>query len=129
MVGEHPDNCVYPDLLIRIVPRPHVNPRYLVLILNSGIVRSQMESIARTANGTLKISGEDVCALQVPIPEPDVQTDILRLVDRESEKLVSLSNAVVRHISLLKSLRASLITAAVTGQIDVRSYQKEATCP
>jgi type I restriction enzyme, S subunit len=129
MVSEHPENCVYPDLLIRIVPCPHVNPRYLVLILNSGIVRSQIESIARTSNGTLKISGEDVCALQVPIPEPSVQSVILRSVDCESEKLVSLSNAVKRHISLLQTLRANLITAAVTGQIDVRNYQKEAACP
>jgi type I restriction enzyme S subunit len=129
MVSEHPENCVYPDLLIRIVPCPRVYPRYLVLILNSGIVRSQIESIARTSNGTLKISGEDVCSLQVPIPEPNVQSEILRSVDCESEELVSLSNAVKRHISLLQTLRANLITAAVTGQIDVRNYEEEAACP
>lgn len=127
MVGDHPENCVYPDLLIRIVPRPDVDPRYLVLIMNSGIVRSQIESIARTSNGTLKISGGDVCALQVPIPEPKVQADILRSVDCESERLDSLSNAVRRHIFLLKTLRANLISAAVTGQIDFGRYGKEAT--
>jgi type I restriction enzyme, S subunit len=95
IVQEHPANCVYSDLLIRIVPQRNVDSRYLVLVINSGIVRSQVESIARTSNGTLKISGGDVCALRVPIPDPKAQAAILREVDGESAKLDCLSNAVV----------------------------------
>jgi type I restriction enzyme S subunit len=127
IVSEHPEYCVYPDLLIRLTPLPHVDSRYLVLVLNSGIVRSQVESLARTSNGTLKISGGDVCSLQVPIPSLEVQSALLRDVNQEATKLNELSAAITTHIGLLKAHRASLVTAAVTGQIDVRQYGKEAT--
>ncbi len=128
IVSEHPEHCVYPDLLIRLTPHRNVDSRYLVLVLNSGIVRSQIESLARTANGTLKISGADVCSLQLPIPSIEVQTALLRDMDREATKLDQLSGTISTHIGLLKAHRASLVTAAVTGQIDVRSYHREAPC-
>lgn len=128
IVGDYPDNCVYPDLLIRIVPRQNIDSRYLVLVMNSGIVRSQIESIARTSNGTLKISGGDLCGLQVPIPQREVQARILREFDRESAKIDCLLNAVKRQVGLLKVHRGVLITSAVTGEIDVRNYRLEAPC-
>ena len=56
--------------------------------------------------------------LQPPIPE---QRAVSAFVARATAKLDSLIRHTERSISLLVERRAALITAAVTGQIDVRA--------
>ena len=53
-----------------------------------------------------------------PLPEQDT---ILRHIDRETARIEDLIAKTKRSIALLKEKRAALITAAVTGKIDVRA--------
>jgi type I restriction enzyme S subunit len=55
--------------------------------------------------------------LQPPIKE---QNEIVSFLDRETAKLDSLTDEAQRGIELLKERRTALISAAVTGKIDVR---------
>ena len=47
-------------------------------------------------------------------------------IDEESEKFKKLEAAVARAVERLREYRAALITAAVTGKIDVRDEVKAA---
>lgn len=58
-------------------------------------------------------------AYQIPVPPLDEQREIAGYLDRETVKIDTLITKVERHIELAKERRAALITAAVTGQIDV----------
>lgn len=58
--------------------------------------------------------------LQIPLPSHNEQQEILLFLNTETAKLDSLKLESERAIALLKERRAALISAAVTGQIDVR---------
>jgi type I restriction enzyme S subunit len=62
---------------------------------------------------------EVIANLGVPIPPPDVQRAIVAYIRAETAKLDALRTATERTISLLKERRAALISAAVTGKINV----------
>ena len=59
-------------------------------------------------------------AIRVPTPPLPEQAAIAAFLDRETVKLDSLAAKVHNAIELLKELRTALISAAVTGRIDVR---------
>ena len=55
----------------------------------------------------------------MPLPPPHEQKEIVAQVASELARLDELAQATEDTISLLKERRATLIAAAVTGQIDV----------
>ncbi|MAC13878.1 MAG: type I restriction endonuclease subunit S [Alcanivorax sp.] len=122
---------IYPDILIRIVPNKKLyDPSFLVMLINSEVARRQIEDMARTANGTYKISNEDVRFLKLPIPPLSEQKEISAFVGSSIMQLTKLLGEASRHIGLLKERRAATISAAVTGKIDVRGWQpSESTSP
>lgn len=66
------------------------------------------------------ISPEQIASFVIPVPSLSEQKEIVsRLADRASQ-LDILMVEVERNISLLKERRSALISAAVTGKIDVR---------
>lgn len=66
-----------------------------------------------------KINREELSAAPWLTPPLDEQRAIADYLDRETAKIDTLIAKVERHIELAKERRAALITAAVTGQIDV----------
>ncbi|MCQ6561529.1 restriction endonuclease subunit S [Paenibacillus mendelii] len=61
----------------------------------------------------------------VPIPPREEQHDILRFINRETSKMDALVTVAENAIVLLKERRSALISAAVTGKIDVRSLTEQ----
>ena len=57
--------------------------------------------------------------LRLGCPSLAVQREVVERIDRETAKIDMLIAKVERHIELAKERRAALITAAVTGQVDV----------
>lgn len=58
--------------------------------------------------------------IRMPVPPIDEQAKVSQFLDEEIAKLSSLRAHAEQSISLLRERRSALITAAVTGQIDVR---------
>jgi type I restriction enzyme S subunit len=58
--------------------------------------------------------------LHVPVPPLAEQRAVADHLDRQTARLDALAGRVRRAMDLLREYRAALITAAVTGQIDVR---------
>jgi type I restriction enzyme S subunit len=66
----------------------------------------------------------DLKRVKIPTPPPAEQREISTFLDRETSKLDTLTAESQRAIDLLQERRTALISAAVTGQIDVRNYSK-----
>ena len=66
------------------------------------------------------ITGARVRAELFPIPPISEQTSIATYLDRETAKIDKLTGKVEQAIERLQEYRTALITAAVTGKIDVR---------
>lgn len=78
---------------------------------------------AITFGATLKTIGmADVKKLVTPVPPIMEQRSIAAFIDTETAKLDDLTTEARHTIDLLKERRSALISAAVTGKIDVRGY-------
>lgn len=109
------------DLLYRLRPDPSLlSPAYLAFTLSSHPGRFQIERAAWGSSGSMpKISQQVLRDLILPLPPLDVQVGIVtRIRDglRVADHAVAAINGQVR---LLLERRQALVTAAVTGQIDI----------
>jgi type I restriction enzyme S subunit len=120
VTSQPPEGCIYPDILIRVRPGASLAPWFLVNCLNSAAARPQIELAAKTAAGIWKITGEDVRGLVLPVPpypeQLQVETEVLRTTVALESTIARIHQASDR----LKELRTALVSAAVTGKIDVR---------
>lgn len=74
------------------------------------------------------ISVEVINELSIPVPSIQEQTAIATYLDQETARIDELVQLTKQSIKLIKERRSALITAAVTGKIDVReqTQQKDA---
>jgi type I restriction enzyme S subunit len=65
--------------------------------------------------------GQDaIGSIPIPLPEPAELADIADYIEAETTRIDTLIEKSIKSIALLKERRSALITAAVTGQIDLR---------
>jgi type I restriction enzyme S subunit len=106
-------------------PRPdRVLPKWLGYFLLSA--EGQQMLRAHLYGGTKEGLGlDDVGRLLIPEPSVEVQTRVALYLDRIDAELNALRLRVAEGVNKLREYRTALISAAVTGQIDVRTYRKE----
>jgi type I restriction enzyme S subunit len=68
----------------------------------------------------VQLSLDDVANLLVTVPSIGEQSVIVAFLAGETAKLDALTTEAERAIALLQERRSALISAAVTGKIDVR---------
>lgn len=84
--------------------------------------QARLETLA-TGSTALGIKASKLGMIECLVPPLDEQTAIANHIDRETAKLDTLTAEANRAIELLQERRSALISAAVTGKIDVRSVQ------
>lgn len=103
--------------IVRLAGR-HWDPRFASYALKSSALKDQFAGAAY--GGTkVQLSLGDVRDLQVPAPPLEQQREIADHLDRETAKIDALIAKAERFIELAQERRAALITAAVTGQIEI----------
>lgn len=65
-------------------------------------------------------------AFRIPLPPLAEQDEIVRAIDDETRRIAALMGDLERAIALLREYRQAVITAAVTGKLDIASASKEA---
>ena len=73
-----------------------------------------------TGTAQFNVSSEQVQSVKITFPPPCEQTAIAAYLDQETAKLDALISKVEEAIERLQEYRTALITAAVTGKIDLR---------
>ena len=100
------------------------SPRLLSYFSNSSSYWSWLNSI--TIQATIQnVSAEKYNSLLLPLPPLDEQRAIVVYLDEQTAIIDTLIGKARRAIDLLGEHRAALISAAVTGQIDVRAVASE----
>jgi type I restriction enzyme S subunit len=116
--------CVSQHLIAWVCDRRVFN-KYLL----NAIYAMNQEIYRITAGATIPTIGmTDVGRMTIPVPPIVEQHAIVAFLDRQCGQLDALVNRVEDAIHRLRDYRSSLVSAAVTGQIDVRSYRPEAPC-
>lgn len=95
--------------------------RFLMFALNAPSARGQYERDATGTSSSMKNIGQDtVRNLVLGFPPIAEQGAIAEYLDRETARIDRLVEKVEAAIERLQEYRQALITAAVTGKIDVR---------
>ena len=96
---------------------PHEASRYLYFALSAA--RLVLE-LASTGNVLRILNTERLGSIPFPVPPKQEADSISEHLDKNLAKLDTLTTEAQRAIDLLQERRTALISAAVTGQIDVR---------
>ena len=75
------------------------------------------------------LSNDDVVSVEVSVPALKEQKNIAAFLVSETEKVAFLIADAELVISILSERRSALISAAVTGKIDVRGWHPPASTP
>ncbi|GMU04827.1 restriction endonuclease subunit S [Corallococcus caeni] len=109
----------------RIVPGPSLMNRYLVAYFGTAAVMWYWE-LSKQGSTFNEVSIATVRDLAVCVPPVDEQAVIVKHLDVELNRFDALIIEAQRAIELLQERRTALISAAVTGQIDVRAIAGKA---
>lgn len=111
------------DKIFRLKLENSVNPSFFVAALNSRPLRIQIENALSGGNGMANnLPQSSLLSFALTVPPVAEQGRIISFLDHETAALDKLTIEAQSAITLLQERRAALISAAVTGQIDVRGF-------
>ena len=99
-----------------------IEPYYLKLLLASSS-ELQQRSMLVTGSVSANLSAQNVMGYRFAIPEKVEQLMIIAHVENSLEKIDILLSKATQAIQLMQERRIALISAAVTGKIDVRGWR------
>lgn len=114
---ENVDDCIYPDLLIKLAPNTGIIlPRFLAYALRMPSARAQIrERASGTSQSMVKISGARLKDVEIPVPPLEVQVTLIerldQVYDRASDLLVDLKAPEIGQ------LRESILRKAFAGEL------------
>ena len=113
------DGWGFQNSIVRVRPYPDVSVgRYVYYALQHAQADRQIELEVSTA--TLPhFTAEKVGRFRLPLPPLETQRAIADYLDRETAEIDSMLEDITKLRDLLAERRAAVISAAVTGQIDI----------
>jgi type I restriction enzyme S subunit len=113
------DPCLHQNHVFAVRPL-RINPEWLSVLTGSDYAKRFFESRAKKTTNLASISSSNLSELPVVIPSKEEQRELLVKLDRECSSLDALISKAERMVALSQEHRSALISAAVTGKIDVR---------
>lgn len=101
-----------------LAPRTNVVGRFFYYVLRVATPALQVLGQGATFD---ELSSNDLGSFWVPVPPKRRQREIASHLDNEHSRVYRIIDDLNAQVDRLKEYRTSLITAAVTGQIDVRA--------
>lgn len=116
LVSEVPDDCFYPDLLIRITfDEKKVLPGFAVAQWNDPITHRKLLTYAKSTNGIWKINGKDLRQHKILVPSIDVQKEIVGHISTIGARETKISD----HVELLHGLQMQIANDVIGGAVHV----------
>lgn len=116
--GKQPLFAGYHTIIYKVTVNTTV-PRFLAYYFESFAFRTQLRMLVKGVK-VFSITQEILRGANIWLPPTLEQNIIADFLDRETSRIDILLSKTERSIELLKEKRSALITAAVTGKIDVR---------
>lgn len=127
IIGKLQEPHLFESSMIRVrIDTEKALPQFIFHYFQSAFSRAEI--LATTKTVTISgIDSQQLKGLTVCLPDIKTQSEIVEFIHRSSERFAAAINANSTTIARLQEYRTALITAAVTGQIDVRDWQAPET--
>ena len=119
--SEQFDRITFASYLVRLRFRSVDVPEYMSYLLNTNAVLGEARSYALVSIGQCNLNPTRYAYIRISLPPPEEQQEIVNFLDRATTEIDELIAEAQHAIALLQERRTALISAAVTGKIDVRS--------
>ncbi|MDQ8194042.1 restriction endonuclease subunit S [Coraliomargarita sp. SDUM461004] len=121
---EHPEFAMGQDVcLIRLGDALY--PEFALHVLKSGLISQQLD-VSMIGSTFKRINVDDIRCFTFTLPPLDEQRDLVAELNEITVRYDSLIDNALQASDLLQERRTALISAAVTGNIDVRDFAPEA---
>lgn len=112
IVSEVPEDCFYPDLLIRIAFDDNkILPAFTVEQWNDPLTHKKLLAFAKSSNGIWKINGKDLRQHKLLVPDLDVQ----RKTVEQLSVIGTRENELSKHIEVLLGLQRQITNNIIKG--------------
>lgn len=110
-------------------PRTTLDSYYFELVLRTPNAVTELKRFSRgITDFRLRLYWDEFKNISVPVPPKDEIERILEYISATNSTYNRLESVAAQQIKLLQERRTALISAAVTGKIDVRNWQAPANC-
>jgi type I restriction enzyme S subunit len=117
--------CVHQNHVFAVRPYS-VSGEWLNAYTTSKAANSYFISRSKQSTNLASISSTNLMGLPVPLPPAEEARETLGRLNQLINEIDDLKHSAIQAIALLQERRSALISAAVTGQIDVRGLVTEA---
>jgi len=108
-------------------PKTLINSQYFELVLRTSNAVAELKKYSRgITDFRLRLYWDEFKNIQVPVPPESEISDLLKAISETNSVYDKLVAVAQKQIELLQERRTALISAAVTGKIDVRDWQPAA---
>jgi type I restriction enzyme S subunit len=114
----------FASYLVRIRTNHRALPTFMNYLLNTQQLLEFVRGLALPSINQANLNPTRYGQIQIPMPPMTEQRAIADFLDRETTKIDLMVTKVEEAIERLQEYRTALITAAVTGKIDVRQEQR-----
>jgi type I restriction enzyme S subunit len=111
--------CLHQNHIFAVRPDASLLPEYLALVTRTQYARAYFEMTASKTTGIASTSAAKIAGFCVPLPSLAEQLQVIRSIDERLTGINILRSRLAKQISLLLERRQALITAAVSGELDV----------
>ena len=101
---------------VRIRPRPPVTAKYILHALRSPQVQQQIDRLL-FGNAVQRLNVSHVRELEIPLPPPDIQAQLVRDIDAAEGFIGSATAALDEIPDLVERFRQSVLAAAFRGDL------------
>ena len=102
-------------------PGARLDPSYVDVLVRLPLFAQEVTRYSKGVwSSRLRLYPEGLFAVSFPVPPLSEQHEIVAQIENETDRLEDLRIATEKTLGLLIERRAALISAAVTGQVDVR---------
>lgn len=104
-----------------------MEPEWLDLLTRSSYAKFHFYMVAKQSTNLASISSTNIKETPLVIPPKEERQEILDYVFNKLGVFEDVEKNVLTQIALLQERRTALISAAVTGKIDVRNWEAPKT--
>lgn len=115
------DNCIYQNHVFAIRPQ-NIESDWLDILTRAAYAKFHFYRVAKQSTNLASISSTNIKETPLLIPPVEERVEILKFIKLQLGRLKKSEELSVNQVALLQERRTALISAAVTGKIDVRDW-------
>ncbi len=115
--------CIHQNHVFSVRPKS-IMSEWVSAVIGSDYAKFYFMTRSKQSTNLASISSTNLMMLPIIVPSIDDQKTIVNFLENKKSQFENLMNSANSIITLLKERRAALVSAAVTGKIDVRAQRK-----